>query len=136
MQIVLWDRVFKGPREWLLGKLNPKGLPLNHPDRSYLSYLLECPWCMSVWIGAAIALGLANEATDTPTLWVLAVLAISLAAVVIDRLIDVYASDEAAAARQAATDGGTAPAPIPAAVATAFDDLPPGMPEPHEPHGG
>jgi len=100
MQITLWDRITERPRQWLLRRLNPNDLPMDDPDRPYLSYLLECPWCSSVWIGLIVSAGLYVGSTRIITLLVLTALSASLAAVVIDRLIDVGPlSDEAVAAR-------------------------------------
>lgn len=95
MQIVLWDRITRAPRHWLQAKLNPQNLPMNDPNRGYLSYLLECPWCMSIWIGAAIVGGLLWDLTRAATLAVLAICAISLVAVLVDRIIDRALPDEA-----------------------------------------
>lgn len=96
-QIVLHDRILRTPREAALRRLNPHGLPPGHPDLGYLAYLLQCPWCLSTWLGAAAVAGL----TWAPwaTVRVLAALSLSLLAVVLDRLIDKHASDEDAAAR-------------------------------------
>ncbi len=27
------------------------------PERSKVTYLLSCPWCLSIWFGAAVTLG-------------------------------------------------------------------------------
>lgn len=120
VQIALVDRIFAKPRKWLLHKLNPRNLPMSDPNRPYLSYLLECPWCISVWLGIVAAILLVNKATLRPTLWVLLALALSLAAVVLDRLIDVYASDEAAAQRAAAAARAAVPVLLPPGVDDAF----------------
>jgi hypothetical protein len=54
------------PRDWILNWFEPDGeWQLEHPDtrphlgplgRS-LAYLLTCPWCMSIWIGALVVYG-------------------------------------------------------------------------------
>lgn len=94
LQIALWDRIFERPRSWLLGKLNPQGRPMNDPQRPYLSYLIECPWCLSVWIGGLAVALLLWDATRAGTLAVLAALALSLAAVVLDRAVDRWFPDQ------------------------------------------
>lgn len=120
VQIALVDRIFEKPRAWLLTKLNPKGLPMAHPDRGYLSYLLECPWCISIWV-AALAVGLvAWDATRAGTMIVLAVLTLSLLAVVLDRIIDRAVPDQPHATE------GTGPVMVeepPAGVTEAFAHL-------------
>lgn len=94
MQIALWDRITQRPRAWLLRRLNPEDRGMGDPRRPYLSYLLECPWCISVWIGLAAVLAVIVPATRTAALVVLAALALSLAAVVIDRMIDRWLPDQ------------------------------------------
>lgn len=110
LQIALWDRIFAAPRSWLLRKLNPQGLALNDPARPYLSYLLECPWCLSVWIGAAAVALVLWDAARQITLAVLAALALSLVVVAVDRTFDRWLPDR------------PVPAP-PAHVGRAFDQL-------------
>jgi hypothetical protein len=137
MQIFLWDRITKKPREWALRRFNPEGYDMGDPRRGYLSYLLECPWCSSVWIGLAVAAGLYIGSTRIVTLLVLTGLSASLAAVVLDRMIDASKiSDEAIAAREArekaqaaAQTAFTGPPPAPPAVEMAFEQAtstPPG----------
>lgn len=99
-QIALHDRILQAPREWLTRRVNPRRLKPGHPDLGYVGYLIQCPWCLSVWIGAAAVAGLSWN--PGVTIRVLAALGLSLLAVVVDRLIDLYAGDEAAAAREAA----------------------------------
>lgn len=36
------------PRQWVVGRFG---------DGSSVAYLVECPWCMSVWVGAAVVAG-------------------------------------------------------------------------------
>lgn len=88
LQIVLWDRVLRRPRGWLLRKLNPEGLSMHDPDRPYLSYALECVWCMSVWVGSWLVPLLLWDLTRAATLAVLLVLALSLVIVIFDRTVD------------------------------------------------
>lgn len=106
VQIVLWDRITKGPRAWLLERLNPEGYGMGDPRRGYLSYLLECPWCMSIWVGALVTAGLLWDLTRAATLAVLLVLALSLAAVIIDRMVDRWLPDEAPPAAPAEVNVG------------------------------
>ena len=40
------DRITKAPRERLIRRL---------PEGSLLAYLIVCPWCVSIWIGALAA---------------------------------------------------------------------------------
>mgnify|MGYP006921301587 CR=1 FL=1 len=102
-QILLHDRILQAPRAWLTRKVNPRGLKPGHPELGYLGYLIQCPWCLSIWIGLALVVGLSWNLPWLSVPWLvgrLAVaLALSLAAVVADRLIDKHASDEDAAAR-------------------------------------
>lgn len=48
-------------RAWAARKLGPKHT---------LMYLLECPWCMSIWLGAATT-PLITEALRLPWWWIL-----------------------------------------------------------------
>jgi hypothetical protein len=93
-QIALWDRVLRRPRSWLLRKLNPRGVPMSDPTRPYLSYLLECPWCLSVWVAAAAVAATLYEPTRQATLGVLLALALSLVAVALDRTFDRLLPDQ------------------------------------------
>lgn len=125
-QIALHDRIFEKPRSWLLSKLNPNGLPMTDPERPYLSYLLECPWCLSVWIGfAAVALVL-WDATRAGALAVLAALALSLAAVVLDRMVDRWFPDQphsSGVTIEGDLHVHSPPEQAPPAVAAAFEEL-------------
>lgn len=141
MQIVLWDRITQRPRDWLLEKLNPAGYGMKDPRRPYLSYLLECPWCVSVWLGLVVVGLVLWDATRAVALAVLAALALSLLAVLIDRAIDRTLPDElpnpVVTARPGELpvelreqDGGgwsAEPVPwagdVPDAVRAAFDDV-------------
>lgn len=47
--LVTGDRITRTPRRWLRARLNEEGR---------VAYLLECPWCVSIYlgtIGAAVA---------------------------------------------------------------------------------
>ena len=95
MQIALWDRITERPRTWLQSKLNPEGLGMHDPGRGYISYALECVWCSSVWIGLGTALLAWWETTRTAIVIIMLGLALSLLAVVIDRMVDRWLPDEA-----------------------------------------
>lgn len=88
MQILIWDRLFLSPRVWLAKKLNPNDHHMSHPDRSYLSYLMECPYCMSMWVGTFASLGVYFEPTRIVTLLILTALSSSFVAVLLDRAQD------------------------------------------------
>ena len=113
------SRVLRGPRTWLSKRLNPKGYPLGHPKRPYWSWLLECPWCLSVWAGLPLVGGLLWDATRAWVLALLLVLTLSLLTVVIDRLVDKFTPDPPAPAPPAPPP----PAPAPPHVQAAFDQL-------------
>lgn len=119
LQILLHDRVLQGPRSWLSRKLNPEGLPLGHPERPYWSWLLECPWCLSTWVGLGLVVGLLWDATRAVVLALLLALALSLLQVVFDRLVDKFTPDKPAPAPPAPPP----PAPVPPHVQAAFDQL-------------
>lgn len=125
LQIVLWDRVLRRPRSWLMGKLNPRGLPMHDPARPYFSYLLECPWCMSVWLGGGLVALVAWDASRQITLAVLLALTLSLAAVLLDRAIDASPLRDQPPEEPAPTMQGVMPPPEapPAAVVDALHQL-------------
>lgn len=119
LQVALHDRVLRGPRRWLLRKLNPQGLPMGHEDRPYWSFMLECPWCLSMWLAIGCVAALLCDATRDAALAVLLVTAISLMAVVIDRLVDKFTPDQPPPAPAPAPPSP----PVPPHVAAAFDQL-------------
>ena len=53
--------LIKRPRDWILAWIDPRDsagqevghAPLGEFGRS-IAYLVECDWCMSVWVGAAL----------------------------------------------------------------------------------
>lgn len=124
MQITLWDRITAAPRAWLGDRLNPDG---------YLGYLIRCPWCISVWIGALTVALTVWGTTREWTLRVLAALALSLVAVVLDRVIDRVAPDDPAPTVDPGpvlADATALPVgwvddsePVPPAVAAALDEM-------------
>lgn len=119
LQILLHDRVLRGPRSWLSRKLNPEGHPLGHPNRPYWSWLLECQWCLSTWVGLLLVAGLLWDLTRAAVLAVLLALALSLLQVVFDRLVDKFTPDTPPPAPPAPPP----PPPVPPHVAAAFDQL-------------
>ena len=44
--LVIEDEIAELPREWILDRV---------PDDGKLAYLFTCPWCVSIYIGAAVA---------------------------------------------------------------------------------
>lgn len=65
------------PRDWLIGWLDPwpseikagKRQPTGATAKA-VAYLLTCPWCMSVWVGAGM-IPLASLWVDVPYPWLL-----------------------------------------------------------------
>jgi hypothetical protein len=53
VKLVRDDRVFEPVRLHVLDRHGP-------PERSRLSYLMACPWCLSFYAGAALTLGRAR----------------------------------------------------------------------------
>lgn len=45
-RFVTTDKIFERPRDWVLDRIDPDGM---------LTYLLGCPWCVSVYLGAGAA---------------------------------------------------------------------------------
>ena len=65
------------PREWLVNWLDPWPADVQAGKRQStgatakaVAYLLTCPWCMSVWVGAAVVFG-AGLWLDVPYPWLL-----------------------------------------------------------------
>ena len=50
VKLVRDDRITEPARDAVLDRTGP-------PDQSSLSYLMTCPWCLSVYFGAALTLG-------------------------------------------------------------------------------
>lgn len=50
VKLVRHDKVTEPIRDRVLAKHGP-------PDRSKISYLIDCPWCLSVYFGGALAVG-------------------------------------------------------------------------------
>lgn len=68
--LVTTDEITRPVRERIIARLNP-----DSRFGPWLAYLIECPWCMSVWV-AGIALPLASIHPSHPlpytTAWILA----------------------------------------------------------------
>lgn len=67
-RFILEDSLIEEPREWLRRKLIgiPKGINQPMPVwRRKLLEIIECPWCMSVWVSAG-TVGLAWLTWDAP----------------------------------------------------------------------
>lgn len=47
-RLVTSDRLTRAPREWLILRAEAK-----HGPDALSSYLIQCPWCVSIWAGAA-----------------------------------------------------------------------------------
>lgn len=56
-RFLIEDSLIEEPREWIRRKLigHPTGAPMPVWRRKLLE-LIECPWCMSVWVSAATVL--------------------------------------------------------------------------------
>lgn len=61
--LVVADRITRYPREWLQLRAERRWFE-RHPGasdgdewRSWLGYMLSCPWCVSPWVGGAVTLG-------------------------------------------------------------------------------
>lgn len=52
-RLVTADTITAAPREWLQDRLPPK-----------LGYLLGCPWCASMYVGAAVAAAVVTWPTN------------------------------------------------------------------------
>jgi hypothetical protein len=50
VKLVRDDRITEPAREAVMAAQGP-------PEQSKVSYLLTCPWCLSIWFGAALTLG-------------------------------------------------------------------------------
>lgn len=107
-QLVLHDRILE-PFRKLMGRLG-----------EYPAYLVGCPWCVSVWIGLAIAAGL--RWASTVTWFIVLALALSLLAVFFDRMFDRFLPDELPDNAQPNPLGVEPPAPqMPPAAAAALE---------------
>jgi len=54
-RMVLQDEILAGFRDWWWAKYPP--------ESTKRGYLLTCPWCLSIWIGAVLAIILALGGT-------------------------------------------------------------------------
>lgn len=74
-RLIVDDQIFNRFRRWVLRKWG---------DESWQSYLITCPWCMSIWLGAVIM----PPAAIWPNQWVIAALAVPAASMVTGLLLD------------------------------------------------
>ena len=70
-RLITMDSIFAGPRLAFVRRMDATG----HPK---LAELAVCPWCISVWVGAVVSIGLHRRWPGIR--WVSAALAFSLAA--------------------------------------------------------
>lgn len=69
-RLLVSDKITVGFRQWVVRKWGAD---------SMLSYLVHCPWCMSIWV----AIPIMPVAVIFPNRWVVAVLAIPAASYVV-----------------------------------------------------
>ncbi len=69
-RLLVSDQITVGLRQWVIRKWGPD---------SKASYLIHCPWCMSIWV----AIPVMPVAAIFPNRWVIAVLAIPAASYVV-----------------------------------------------------
>ncbi len=50
VKLVRDDRITEAPRNAVFERQGP-------PDQSKVSYLINCPWCLSIYFGVALAVG-------------------------------------------------------------------------------
>ncbi len=81
-QLILHDRIFE-PFRSLVKRLG-----------EYPAYLVGCPWCVSVWVGLGLVVGIAWDSSTAIVTWLAVALALSLLAVAFDRLFDRFLPDE------------------------------------------
>lgn len=83
-QLAMYDKVFEKPRN-LFRRLG-----------EYPRFSIACPWCTSTQLALIVVTLLAWDFTRNVTAWILMGLAMSLVAVLVDRLIDrsTYLADE------------------------------------------
>ena len=144
-QVVLHDRIFDRPRRWLKGEPKLKheefyktamaryagGLaagrsvaePIKPPHRrkplgELVAYLVGCPWCVSLELGLLIVVLMSNRATYSVTIVVLVACALSLLAVLVDRMFDKWFPDDPPNVQPAIRPAPMVPPP---AVAQALD---------------
>lgn len=74
-RFIIDDQLTIGFRRWTLQKWG---------DTSWQSYLITCPWCMSIWIGILIM----PVAALWPSIWVIAPLSVPAASMITGLLLD------------------------------------------------
>lgn len=74
-RLLVEDRLTVSWRQFVIKKTSPD---------SMLSYLVHCPWCTSIWVGAVIM----PPAALFPYPWVIAILAIPASSLVSGLILD------------------------------------------------
>lgn len=77
-RLITTDMIFEGPRNWVLTRIIPVGKEESE-WRSKLGYLILCPWCMSIYVGAVAACAYAVWGETMPYMVVTLALAASYA---------------------------------------------------------
>ena len=75
-RLITTDMIFEGSRNWLLTRIIPVGKEESE-WRSKLAYLVLCPWCMSIYVGAVAACAYAVWGETMPYMTVVLALAAS-----------------------------------------------------------
>lgn len=74
-RLITRDALFDTPRTWLAQRLITPGRA--RVLRDHLAYLILCPWCMSIYVGAAAAYAYAQWHGTMPYMTVVLALAAS-----------------------------------------------------------
>ena len=74
--LVMNDRILKAPRHWI----EHKG--------GYPAYFIKCPWCVSMWVAAIAVVLMSWDITDDVTEHLLVIGALSVFAVLFERIVD------------------------------------------------
>jgi hypothetical protein len=74
-RLITTDTVLQAPRRWVVNRLMPTGNETGL--RWHLSYLLVCPWCISVYVAAPVACAYAVWGETMPYMTVVLALAAS-----------------------------------------------------------
>lgn len=54
-RMITTDKIFEVPRDWILDRVNPLGM---------ITYMLGCPWCISVYAGSGLAFVMYRYGTE------------------------------------------------------------------------
>lgn len=90
-RLLIDDTIFDAPRGWLFNR------GVRRAPGRFLVDLFSCPWCLSVWVSAAIVAVTAwLDAALVPDVWsgVLLWLAIAAGAAVVYRIVDSLPEEE------------------------------------------